>query len=147
MTGFEKMVMKSIEEKGLSQYITFLGPLSEEQMLNEFLSTNVFVCPSTCENSSNAVCEAQMLGTPLVASYVGGMNNLIPNESCGRLYRCEEFEMLAWHVCNLFETSYSFDNTEMRENARKRHNSGTNAKRTIEIYESIINRIVDDKTL
>lgn len=138
MTGFEKIIKKSIKEKGLSQCVTFLGPLSEKQMLNEYLSANVFVCPSTCENSSNAVCEAQMLGVPLVASYVGGMNNLIPNKQCGRLYRCEEYEMLAWHVCNLFETSSTFDNTEMRELARRRHDPVINAKRTIDIYKDII---------
>lgn len=138
MTGFEHMIRNRMRKFKIEKYIHFLGPLNEEQMVNHYLQANVFVSPSTCENSSNSVCEAQLLGVPLVASYVGGMADLIPNDSCGVMYRCEEFEMLAKNVCNIFENS-SFDNSEMRNVALKRHDAIINAKRTIDIYTTIIN--------
>lgn len=139
MTGFEHMIRSRIRKFKIEEYIHFLGPLNEEQMINHYLQANVFVCPSTCENSSNSVCEAQLLGIPLIASYVGGMVDLIPNDSCGFMYRCEEYEMLAKKVCDIFENSSSFDNREMRRVALKRHDAKINAERTIEIYTTIIN--------
>ena len=56
------------------------------------------------------------------------------------MYRSEEYEMLAKYVCDLFEYSSTFDNTEMRQLALKRHNASTNAKRTIEIYKAVQNQ-------
>lgn len=139
MTGFEHMIKNRIRKFKIEKYIHFLGPLNEEQMVKHYLQANVFVCPSTCENSSNSVCEAQLLGVPLVASYVGGMADLIPNDSCGVMYRSEEYEMLSKKVCDIFEKSSSFDNREMRSVALKRHDAKINAERTIEIYTTIIN--------
>lgn len=63
-------------------------------MVKRYLLSNVFICPSTIENSPNSLCEAQLLGVPHIASYVGGTADLMKgNEEC--LYRFEETEMLA----------------------------------------------------
>lgn len=138
MTGYENYIKTMIVSNKLEKHVCFLGPLTEDQMIDSYLKCNVFVSPSQCENSSNSVCEAQLLGVPLAASYVGGMHDLIPDICCGRLYRCEEFEMLAKSVCDLFETSSSFDNSVVRSIALKRHDAKINAKRTIEIYTTIM---------
>ena len=108
--------------------------------MDNYLKANVFVSPSTCENSSNSVCEAQLLGVPVVASYVGGMHDLIQDKSCGRLFRCEEYEMLAKFICDYFENANTFDNTAMRERAMARHDALANANRTIEIYKAVQNQ-------
>lgn len=141
MTGYENYIRRQIKSLKLESNVVFLGPLTEEQMVDNYLGANVFVNPSTCENSSNSVCEAQLLGVPVIASYVGGMHDLIPNESCGRLYRCEEYEMLASFICDTFKNSQSFDNTLMRGLAKKRHDPDTNARKTFEIYKSIQNKL------
>lgn len=86
----------------ISSRCHFLGRLTEEEMVRQYLSAHVFVCPSAIENSSNSVCEAQLLGTPVVAAQVGGMDNLIESGHSGLLYRFEETEMLAYAVCRLF---------------------------------------------
>lgn len=88
--------------EGLRDHIHYLGTLTAEQMVEQYRRAHVFVCPSAIENSSNSVCEAQLLGTPVVASYVGGMMDLVQNEVTGLLYRYEEVEMLAYAICRIF---------------------------------------------
>ena len=137
MSGYENYLNKLISKLGLKYHVNWLGPIDVQGMKQEYLSANVFVSPSSIENSPNSVCEAQMLGTPLIASYVGGTMDLVPNKECGLLYRFEEVEMLAYCICEVFEQSDSFDNTIMRETAVERHNPKKNALRLMEIYKEI----------
>lgn len=91
-----------LKDAELSSRCHFLGRLEEKDMCRQYLSAHVFVCPSIIENSSNSVCEAQLLGTPTVAANVGGMSDLITHEQSGMLYRFEETAMLAYEVCRIF---------------------------------------------
>ena len=67
------MIMSYMRIRELEDKVSFLGPLNAEQMKAEYLRSNVFLCPSSIENSPNSLGEAQMLGVPCVASYVGGI--------------------------------------------------------------------------
>lgn len=138
-TGYENYIRKLIRKNNLEDHIIFLGALSSEQMLEEYLKANIFICPSTIENSSNSVSEAQMLGVPLIASYVGGTPDMIPNEQCGILFRVGEHEMLAQAIMSIFRKSQSFNNSEMRHIAHKRHDQKNNAEQTYQIYKTIAN--------
>ena len=46
--------------------------------------------------------EAQLLGVPVIASYVGGVPDMVTHGETGLLYRFEEVEMLAEGIRNLF---------------------------------------------
>lgn len=75
-----------IAEYELEEIIEFVGPKSEQEMLKEYLNTNVFLSASIIENSSNSVCEALALGVPVVSSNVGGMESIIEDSYNGFLY-------------------------------------------------------------
>ena len=141
MTDYGKYIKKQIEKFNLSPHVSFTGALDAEQMKGEFLRANVFVCPSTIENSPNSVGEAQLLGVPCISSYVGGTMDMIKNSSCGELYRFEEFEMLAYKICEVFKNSANFDNREMIAEAQARHNRKGNANRLLEIYSDILGKV------
>lgn len=55
----------------------------------------------------------------------------------GILYRFDEIEMLAHSICDIFEKSNSFDNSQMRQIAMKRHDAENNAKTLFNIYNNI----------
>lgn len=137
-TGYEHYLEFLIRSLGISNHIKFLGALSATEMRDEYLMANLFICPSTIENSSNSVAEAQILGVPLIASYVGGVPDMVFDDRCGCLYRCEEYEMLASLVCQTFEQSKYWDNTFVRQVAAERHNKVENAKTTFNIYRSMV---------
>lgn len=136
LSGYGLYLKRLIQKLGLEDKIHFTGALMESEMVKRYLSANVFVCPSTIENSPNSLGEAQILGTPCVASYVGGIPDMMAgNEDC--LYRFEETEMLAEKICNVFaDHSYS---KNMHEEAMKRHDAKENAKRLVEIYTEFQN--------
>lgn len=140
LSGYGKYIGKEIKRLGLSESIFFTGPLAAREMQQEYLRANLFVSPSTIENSPNSLCEAQLLGVPCLSSYVGGVPEMIPNPACGEMYRYDDIEVLAYKICKMFETSKTFDNTEMRRVAQERHDALSNVKTLKTIYKEIIQK-------
>jgi len=106
ITGYGLYLKRLINKLNLQQHIEFLGMLSEEEMCRAYLRTNIFVCPSAIENSPNSLGEAQMLGMPYLASFVGGIPEIVKYNPAV-LYRFEETEMLAKRICEVFERGAS----------------------------------------
>ncbi len=137
--GYHLYLQRLVKRLHLQEHVRFLGSLSEAQMKQQFLDANVYVLPSAIENSPNSLCEAQILGTPVVASYCGGTPTLLTDGQTGYFYRYEEYEMLAQIVMRLFEQDdfIHLSSAEM-EVARNRHNREQNACRLAEIYHHIM---------
>ena len=138
-SGYGKIIYKLIRKYHLESVVSFTGLLSAQEMVDELLKSNLYVCPSSCENSSNSIAEAQILGVPCLASRRGGNPDMIPDGECGKFFEFDDIEGLAESICNMFEASKSFDNTHVREMAIARHDQTTNLKATLSIYKSIIN--------
>lgn len=139
LSGYGRYIKRLINKNALEDKVTFTGSLNGEQMKQEYLRTNVFVCPSTIENSPNSLGEAQILGTPCIASYVGGIPDMMKgNEE--NLYRFEEVEMLAEKVCRVFANAEK--QVDMHVIAAERHSSKLNCGILLSIYKNIINSIM-----
>lgn len=102
ISGYALYIKYLIKKFNLEDRINFLGMLSEEQMIKEYKNAHLFICPSSIENSPNSIGEAQIIGTPVIASYVGGVPDMIIHQQTGLLYRFEEIEMLAMHISDVF---------------------------------------------
>lgn len=135
LSGYGKYIRRLIENFHLEGKIIFTGNLNAEQMKQEYLRANVFVCPSSIENSPNSLGEAQILGTPCIASYVGGVMDMMKGDE-EHLYRFEEVDMLAEKICRVFADKDQ--QVDMRSVAVERHDSEVNSKRLVLIYETII---------
>ncbi|MGQ8338396.1 glycosyltransferase family 4 protein [Sunxiuqinia sp. A32] len=139
INGFGNYINNLIRRGNLSEQIIFTGLLSEDQICERFLRTHVFVCPSAIENSPNSVAEAQLLGLPCVASYVGGNSDMIEHGETGLLYRFEEIEMLASSICRIFsnrELALSLSE-KSKLVASKRHNKIHNGEQLYQIYSRV----------
>ena len=136
--GYGRIIKELIDKRELNANFHFLGFLNALQMKEQYLKSNVFISLSSIENSPNSLGEAQILGVPCIASFVGGVSNMIPNESCGILYRFEDIESLAWNICKLFQYSSQFDNKEMIEISSKRHDRSENSSQLFWIYNEIL---------
>lgn len=139
LSGFGKYIKKIIKLHNLQDIVVFTGLLSEYHMSQRYLKSNIFVCPSSIENSSNSVGEAQLLGVPCVGSYVGGMSDIIIHGETGMLYRFEEIEMLSEHIAKIFSDA-EFANklsSKEREVSSIRHDRVNNSVKLKNIYEEI----------
>lgn len=120
--GYGKYLNKLVDRLGIKNDIIYTGPLNATQMCHQYLESNVFICPSSIENSPNSVAEAQILGVPLIASYTGGTPDMVDHGISGFLYRFEEVEMLADLVCTIFSMEdYSVLSRNEIETATLRH--------------------------
>lgn len=136
LSGYGNIIRKMIHKSELIGKVQFLGSLAAAQMREEYLRCNVFICPSSIENSPNSLGEAQILGTPIIASYVGGIPDMMRGDEA-HLYRYEEVEELANLICQVF---MSGDNqVNMKQYAAERHSPEKNCTRLIKIYNEIIN--------
>ena len=69
---FEKLTKVKAQEVGLKM----MGILNATDMIRELLSSDMYVHTSYSDNSPNAVCEAQYLGMPVIATDTGGVISL-----------------------------------------------------------------------
>ncbi len=128
-SGYANIIASLIKKLHLKVECT--GKLTAEEMKREYLRCNVFVCPSAIENSPNSLGEAQILGVPVVASYVGGVPDMMKGDE-EHLYRFEEVEMLAEKICEIF--AGKTDTERMRQAAMRRHDGKNVADTLMKIY-------------
>ena len=138
-SGYARYVANRIHDLGLDEQVRFLGSLSAEQMRDQYLRAHVALNPSSIENSSNAIGEAQKLGTPVVASFVGGTPDLMDGMSDGLLYPFDEPYMLAYSVDQVFGSDeYALRLCEYgREAAWHRHHRVGNLRELLSLYEQL----------
>lgn len=137
-SGYGKIIYRLLNKYHLENVVSFTGLLSAQEMVNALLKSNLYICPSSCENSSNSIAEAQILGVPCLASCRGGNQDMIKDDRCGQLYKFEDIGELTKCICSIFESSTTFDNTYVREMARERHDKTTNLNAILSIYNTII---------
>jgi len=138
-THYGKYIRKRIRKLKLQDYFFFTGLLDECEMCERYLRSHVFVCPSSIENSPNSLGEAMILGVPCVASYVGGIPDMLEHEKEGFLYQGDAPYMLAHYICELFlnnKVALEFSKAA-RESAKKRHCKDKNMKQLLKIYDSL----------
>lgn len=130
---------KLMEQYGLGDRVEFLGSLSAEQMKQEFLQANVFVLPSTVENSPNSLGEAMLLGLPCIASDVGGVSSLLENGSEGWLYPSTAPYVLAGRILEVFgmEGQAAALGNKARIRAQQTHDPQTNLQTLLDIYRKL----------
>lgn len=100
--GYLAFIFDLLKELDLENRVEFLGMLDAAQMAQAYRSAHVSVTPSLEENKANAICEAMMVGTPTVASFVGGNVDAIHHGVDGLFFPNGDELMLAGFLCKIF---------------------------------------------
>lgn len=138
-TSYQKYLAELAWRYGAADKIEFLGSLSAGGMKEAFLSANVFVLPSTIENSPNSLGEAMVLGVPCVAGDVGGVSNLMASPAEGFVYQSTAPYMLAYYIKRVFamEDGAEALGQEARTHALRTHDPENNLETLLHIYEEL----------
>jgi glycosyltransferase involved in cell wall biosynthesis len=80
-----------------------LGNLDQEQLVERLSRAPVYVMASFTENSPNALAEAQILGTPVIATDVGGTSSYVRHKHDGLLVPPGDPYALAGAVLNVLD--------------------------------------------
>lgn len=80
---FSEQVTARRDRAGLSQQVSFVGPLSGSALDNAFLRSDVLLAPSLMESYGMVVTEALARGLPVIASDVGGVAEALGVDDTG----------------------------------------------------------------
>ncbi len=126
--------------------IKLRGVVNAEILVDYLKNADMFVHPSYIDNSPNSVCEAQLLGLPVIAANVGGVGSLIEDGETGVLVPANDPFTLTSKILNL---NMSADKSiELGKNGRhlamERHNKDNIQKDLFNIYNQFKDSIIDD---
>lgn len=124
----------------LENRIEFLGSLSAEQMKREYRKANVFVLPSTIENSPNSLGEAMLLGVPCIAGDVGGVTTMLEHKKEGYVYQSTAPYVLTHFLRSVFEQKEraAVMGTAAKAHAAVTHDPEKNLRDLMEIYRELV---------
>ncbi len=119
--------------------VSFIGVLSESELIKSLQQANIFIHPSYIDNSPNSVCEAQILGMPVIACNVGGTSTLIEHEQNGILVPANAPYELAHNIMLLANDKIKSEQlgTQARISAMERHNRMKTLNSLINAYQTI----------
>lgn len=120
--------------------ITLLGKIGAEQVRDELQEADFFIHPSIVDNSPHSICEAQIVGCPVLASNVGGVSQIVEDGRTGFMYPYSEPHALAFLIGNLYMDKERLTKLSAEEVsvASQRHDARSVADRLYETYERII---------
>lgn len=121
--------------------VKYLGVMTAEQIIEQNLVSSLYVHPSYIDNSPNSVCEAQLLGMPVIATNVGGVSSLIEHKVTGLLVPANApYELAYWIKTIKDDSSLAVTiGRKAYESANARHDKDTIIQDLFVAYNSIIN--------
>jgi len=129
----------------ISNNIKMLGKITPKDIVKNLLDCDIFVNTSHIENSCIAIQEAMITQVPIIATYAGGVPNIIENNIDGVLVQDGDPYSLIGAIIEISSDSSLLK--RIAHSARKtsvtRNNKTDIILRNQSIYESIIN--LDDK--
>lgn len=142
--GYANYLKHLIKEYGIEKNIVYTGFLSADELATKLTKVHTVVIPSSIENAPNSLAEGELVGTPTIATFVGGNMDMLEHNKDGFLYCYNEPNMLAEYITRIFESdelAIQFSQ-HARETARLRHNPETLEKTILNIYETLISKNV-----
>lgn len=120
--------------------LSFLGRKSPEKLIGIIHDSDVFIHPSYIDNSPNSVCEAQMIGLPVIACNVGGLSSLIQHNVTGFLVPSNGVFEIVYYIKYLIEDRSQLMKigAAARDIAIARHNREKILSNIVDTYNLII---------
>lgn len=89
-------------------HVFYKGVMNADDICAELMNASIYVHPSYIDNSPNSLCEAQMVGVPVIATYVGGIPSLVKHGETGFLIPANApFELAHYIKYLLSESSFA----------------------------------------
>lgn len=120
--------------------VKLLGLIDADQLADLLTNADVYVHVSHIENSPNSVCEAMMLGMPIVSSFAGGTASLLTSKQDGILVQDGDPYAYAGaivHLYNNYELAKQMG-ISAREKALVRHNPNRIIHQLVDAYNTIL---------
>lgn len=125
------------------------GIKTPEELAIMLENANLFIHPSYMDNSPNSICEAQIVGLPVIACNVGGVSSLIKHQHTGILLPSNGVTELIDHIQRFATAPDKFESigNRSREIALERHCKNRILQDVIKCYKQILKINADTNCL
>lgn len=136
---YVKITEKYTHLKASDCHISYFGRKTADEIVEILTNADLYCNCSHIENSPNSVCEAMLLGMPVIASNVGGTSSLLEDHIEGLLVQEGEPYSLAGTIITLKDNPDLMKTygEKAREKALKRHNASAVCQQIVECYNTI----------
>lgn len=139
--GYIRWLNTTVSELDLVEAIDWLGPIDAYQVIEELSNAGAMVIPTYIENCCTAMQEAMAVGTPVVASYVGGIPSLGKDEESCLFFPPGDFTLCAHQLRRVLSDPNLAArlSSEARQIAVRRNDQSKIVQAQLDIYNSIVN--------
>ena len=148
-SGEEAASLKaSCRESGLQQLVTFSGQIDNQRIASVYQQIDVLIVPSVWpENSPVTITEAMASGLPVIASDIGGINELVEDGVTGFLIPVKDSQAMAERVRRFVERPALKE--EMGEKGLEKirqYRSQDQVERLVGLYREVLaDRTISDR--
>lgn len=139
-SGYDIYIDKLINRLDMEKNIIYTGTLDANEMVERLKKSNVMILPSSIENSPNSLVESMLVGTPCIASFVGGIPEMLKHQEEGLLYCYNEVNVLSEYIERIFDSDELAEKYSQAARKRKyeEHDEQKLVKQLLDIYKDII---------
>lgn len=125
-----------VEELGLSEMVKFHGLKTKEEVANFMRNCDFFVLPSLFETFGVVLIEAMACGKPVIASDIGGPNEIV-NKEVGLLVPPKDIDALATTIDYMLDHYQDYSVGKIVQYVRERYGYKTVGKMLTNIYKEV----------
>lgn len=120
--------------------VKLMGALDAERLSDELVTSDMYVHMSHIENSPNSVCEAMMLGIPVIASFTGGTASMLEHGKEGFLVQDGDPYVYAGMIVDYYMHfgKVKAYGEKARQRALVRHNPNRICGQLLDAYNTIL---------
>jgi glycosyltransferase involved in cell wall biosynthesis len=137
--NYSEIIKRWLKKGYKENNIVLCGRKNESEVVKILCQSDIYCQVSHIENSPNSLCEAMLLGMPIVATLAGGTDSILENFKEGLLVQDGDSFSLAGTILELandFSKSKQYG-INARQTAILRHNPQRVANEIIGIYDEI----------
>ena len=134
------LLLKKIYPSAYSSIgISLLGIKDTDEIIDLLSETSLYIHTSNIDNSPNSLCEAQLMGVPVIATNVGGVSSLVEDGNDGFLVPANDPYFLAARIFQLYNNQIVLKNISERgrEKAQKRHSHERILNQLLQTYRHL----------
>lgn len=131
-------VQTQIKQLGIETNFKLAGFVPDEELAAYYNTADLFVLPSKSgEGLPLVALEAMACGLPVIATNVGGINEILINKF-GRLVPPNNPQALSEAILEFAEIDFTPSKSELRALVEEKYSWNKNVERLIQIYEELI---------
>ncbi len=138
----ETSLKRYVEGLNLGKHVRFLGPMKQEEVIQEMLKAHIFLLPSIAEALPVVLMEAQCIGLPIVATSVGSVHQEVLDGKSGFLVSTKDVKTMTEKLDYLIKHPEVW--AEMGRTGREficeQYDVQKLNRRLVRIYESLASR-------